>query len=251
VKVWIGVPAYNEAPTLAAVVAGARVYAPVLVVDDGSSDGTADAAWAAGAEVVRHVRRLGKGAALRTAVAALRRRGATHLITLDADGQHAPADIPALLEVARARPRAVVVAGRLPRARPGQPQLPAARRRAVRLASLLVRWSTGLELRDTQSGLRLYPLALFDETATARGGFVFETEILVAAAAHGFEVQEVAATVIPRAGRRSRFRPLVDGVAIGAYLARTTAVAGALGVRRTLARRLPGGRRTELRAPLA
>jgi glycosyltransferase involved in cell wall biosynthesis len=251
VRLWIAVPAYNEAPTLAAVVAGARAFGPVLVVDDGSTDGTADAAREAGAEVVRHPRRLGKGAALRSAVAALRRRGASHVITLDADGQHAPADIPALLAAARARPRALVVAGRLPRTPSGQPPLPPPRRHAVRLAGLLVRWSTGLALRDTQSGLRLYPLAVFDETATARGGFVFETEILVAAAAQGFEILEVAATVIPRAARRSRFRPLLDGAAIGAYLARTTAVAGARGVRRALARRRPGARRRELEAPLA
>lgn len=235
-KLWIAVPAHNEVDTLGAVVAGARAFGPVLVVDDGSTDGSAAAARAAGAEVVRHPRRLGKGAALRTAVAALRRRGASHAVTLDADGQHAPADIAGLLAAAGTRPRVLVVGGRLFPA-PGQPRLPAARRHAVRLASLVVRWSTGLRLRDTQSGLRLYPLAVFDETATSRGGFVFETEILVAAAAEGFEVQEVAATVIPRAARRSRFRPLADGAAIAAYLARTAAVAAALGAGRTLARR--------------
>jgi glycosyltransferase involved in cell wall biosynthesis len=251
VRLWIVVPAYNEAATLGAVVAGARAFGPVLVVDDGSTDGGAAAARAAGAEVVRHARRLGKGAALRTAIAALRRRGATHALTLDADGQHAPADIAALLEAARARPLALVVGGRLGGARSGQPALPPARRHAVRLAGLLVRAATGLALRDTQSGLRLYPLAVFDETATTRGGFVFETEILVAAAARGFEVLEVPATVIPRAARRSRFRPLADGAAIGAYLAGIAVRAGARAGGRALGRRRPGGRRAGLEVPLA
>src|SRR6185295_3405190 len=77
-----------------------------------------------------------------------------------------------------------------------------------------------LPMRDTQSGFRVYPVALFDEVRTRRGGFVFETEILLAAAARGWAVQEVPVAALPRGAERSRFRPLRDGVAIGAFLAR-------------------------------
>src|SRR5204863_9622764 len=84
----IAIPAYDEATTVAGVVAAARLHAPVLVVDDGSTDDTALRAAAAGAEVVRHDARRGKGAALATAFTAARAKGATFAVTLDADGQH-------------------------------------------------------------------------------------------------------------------------------------------------------------------
>src|SRR5919201_801807 len=101
------VPAYDEAATVGAVVRRARTHAPVIVIDDGSRDGTADAAARAGAEVCRHVGRRGKARALLTGVAAARERGATHVVTLDADGQHDPDDLPALLSASG--PRTLVI----------------------------------------------------------------------------------------------------------------------------------------------
>jgi Glycosyl transferase family 2 len=187
----------------------------VLVVDDGSRDGSGAIAEAAGADVVRHARRLGKAQALLTGVAAARRLGTSLIVTLDGDGQHDPATIPALLSAARGVRRGVVVGNRL--AGPGT--LPPTRRNAIRVASFFVRWTSGLTVRDTQSGFRVYPLALFDEARTRHGGFVFETEILLAAAAAGWTVEEVAIAAIPRDGARSRFRPLRDGLAIGTFLA--------------------------------
>ena len=209
------IPAYNEAPTLGAVVAAARAHAPVLVVDDGSDDASAAVAARAGAEVIRHPKRLGKGEAIRTGVAAARRRGATLVVTLDGDGQHDPADLAVVLDAARAAPRAIVVGSRLG----AGAALPADRLNAIRVAGFFVSWASGLTVRDTQSGFRAYPVELFDDVEPRRGGFVFETEVLVAAAARGWRVREVPVTAIPRAARRSRFRPLGDGVAIGAYLA--------------------------------
>jgi len=84
---FVVVPAHDEATTVGEVVRRARLHAPVIVVDDGSTDGTAEAAVAAGADVRRHARRLGKAQALRTGVVAARARGATHVVTLDADNQ--------------------------------------------------------------------------------------------------------------------------------------------------------------------
>ena len=216
---WIVVPIFNEAPTIAAVVAAARAYAPVLVVDDGSSDDGAARARAAGAEVIRHPRRLGKGQALRTGLAATRQRGASHVVTLDGDGQHAPADLPALLAASVRAPHAIVVGGRL-----GEDEMTllSDRVNAIRLASFFVDWASGLRVADTQSGFRVYPARLFDRIRPRRGGFVFETEVLMLAAAAGVPVVEVPVTVIPRAGRRSRFRPVADGIAVGTYVAART-----------------------------
>src|SRR5207244_12731711 len=106
------VPVFNEAERIGAVVAAARAHAPVLVVDDGSDDGSAAAARAAGAEVLRHPRRLGKGQAIRTGVAAARSRRASVVVTLDGDGQHEPGDITALIGAARDAPRAILDRGR-------------------------------------------------------------------------------------------------------------------------------------------
>jgi len=211
----IVIPVFDEATTIERVVAGARAHGPVLVVDDGSRDDSGAVAARAGAEVLRHPRRLGKAQALLTGIAAARRRGASLVVTLDGDGQHDPEAIPALLAAARRAGRAVIVGNRLD----GPGALPAPRRNAIRVASFFTSWTSGQPVQDSQSGFRVYPLALFDEVRTHRGGFVLETEILLAAAAHGWSVEEVSVAARPRAGERSRFRPLRDGVAIGAFLA--------------------------------
>lgn len=213
VNAWIVIPVFNERATVGRVVTAARSYAPVIVVDDGSTDDSAAQARAAGAEVIQHPRRLGKGQALRAGLTVARGRGASHVVTLDGDGQHAPEDVPVLLAVAAREPAALVVGGRLDGA-----GLPVDRLNAIRVAGFFVNWASGLRVRDTQSGFRVYPTGLFDAVRTRRGGFVFETEVLIAAAAAGVVVREVPVTVIPRAGRRSRFHPIADGLAIGGYL---------------------------------
>jgi hypothetical protein len=219
---FIIIPVFDEEATVAAVAAGARRHGPVLVIDDGSRDASGARAAQAGAEVIRHPRRLGKGQALRTGLAAARRRGATHAITLDGDGQHCPHDIAALLAEARRNPGAIIIGSRV--AADGEAVgVSRGRLNAIRVAGFFINWVSGLRLRDTQSGFRVYPLALLDGLDTRHGGFVFETEILIAAAAAGAGVIEVTIDVAARAVRRSRFRPLGDGVAIGAYLTVGTA----------------------------
>ena len=218
---FVVVPAHDEATTVGDVVRRARIHAPVIVVDDGSTDGTAEAAVAAGAAVRRHARRLGKAQALRTGVVAARARGATHVVTLDADGQHDPDDVSTLL--AATAPRTLVVGAR----RTGDGALPAGRAEAIVVAGFFVNWASGLRLADTQSGFRVYPVAIFDEVPARRGGFVFETEVLLAAAARGWLVREVPVRSLPRVAARSRFRPVADGLAIGAYLAGRSLARGA------------------------
>lgn len=213
--VWAVIPALDEAATIASVVGAARAFAPVLVVDDGSRDGTAAVAHAAGAEVIRHERPLGKGAALRTGFAFARARGARWIATLDADCQHDARDLPRLLAAARAMPDAIVVGSRVDDERALSPE----RLSAVRVAAFFTSWAIGLAVRDSQCGFRVYPADLLQEVPVHRGGFVFETEVLLAAAGHGRRIREVPIAARPRAERRSRFRPLRDGVAIAACLA--------------------------------
>lgn len=211
----IAIPAFNEAATVRRVVEAARAYGPVLVIDDGSTDGTGDAARAGGATVIRHPRRRGKGAALATAIGAARDRGAVRLITLDADGQHDATDVPSLLAASLAVPRAVIVGSRIA---DGDTMLPRGRALAIHLAGYWVNWIAGHPVADTQSGFRIYPVALFGEVRLRGGRFVFETAVLVDALERGWAVHEVPIQVVPYAARASRFHPLGDGVAITAYL---------------------------------
>ena len=211
----IAIPAFNEATTVRRVVEAARAYAPVIVIDDGSTDGTGDAARAGGATVIRHDRRRGKGAALATAVEAARERGAVRLVTLDADGQHDPDDVPTLLAASAAAPHGIVVGGRIAE---GDQALPRARALAILLAGYWVNWIAGHPIRDTQSGLRVYPVALFDDVRLRGGRFLFETAVLVDALTRGWSVHEVPIRLVPSAARASRFHPLADGVPIAAFL---------------------------------
>jgi hypothetical protein len=212
----IVIPVLDEARSIGRVVQAARRHGPVLVVDDGSRDDSSAAARAAGAEVLRHGRRLGKAQALLTGVAAARRRGVSLMVTLDGDGQHDPDAIPALLAAARqGGPRTIVVGNRFH----GRGTLPPTRRNAICVATFFAAWTCGHPLADSQSGFRVYPLALFDDVRTRRGGFVFETEILLAGAERGWSIVEVGVPALPRAGARSHFRPIRDGAEIGSFLA--------------------------------
>jgi 2-polyprenyl-6-methoxyphenol hydroxylase-like FAD-dependent oxidoreductase len=211
----IVIPAFDEAPTIAEIVTRARRHGPVLVVDDGSRDGTGARAAEAGADVLRLEPRRGKGEALRAGFAAARARSAERVVTLDGDGQHSPEEIPRLLEAAAGAPRALVVGQRLDREGGAlDPTIPTGRRLANQAAGFFIDWLTGTPLADTQSGFRVYPVALGPVLDACRGGFVLESEVIVRAAEAGWGLAAIPIDAKPAAGRRSRFRPLRDGVAI-------------------------------------
>ena len=220
----IVIPVFNEAATIADLVSRARRHGAVVVVDDGSSDASGAAAAAAGADVLRLPRQRGKGEALRRGFEAALARGAERVVTLDGDGQHDPDEIPLLLEAAAEYPSALVVGGRLGAgavedpAERGYRVIPRARLNAMRVAGFFIDWLTGHALRDTQSGFRVYPQSLLAVAPPRRGGFVLETEMLVRAAALGLPLVETPITAVHHAERRSRFRPLRDGIAVGCYL---------------------------------
>jgi glycosyltransferase involved in cell wall biosynthesis len=151
-KVWVVVAAYNEAAPIARVITDlthSRYH--VVVVDDGSTDGTPHIARAAGAIVFKHPINLGQGAALQTGIDYALSQGAGRLVTFDADGQHNIADIPRLLE-ALTRERADFALGS--RFLGGCSNLPGLRRLVLQAATLFTRLTTGLQLTDTHNGLR-------------------------------------------------------------------------------------------------
>ena len=207
------VPAYDAAASIEAVVRSTRpVLSPVLVVDDGSRDDTAARAAAAGAEVVRHAVNQGKGAALVTAFHHLAARGVDRAVTLDADGQHLPGQIPLLLAAADETPGAIVVGVRRKEG--------FAIKRVARfgnwVADRLLRVIAGQPLPDTQSGFRVYPVAATLALGTRGTRFDFETEVLLRAARAGMAVRGVPVEVYypPIAERVSHYRPWADTLRI-------------------------------------
>jgi hypothetical protein len=97
--------------------------------------------------------------------------------------------------------------------------LPSSRVAAIRVAGFFINWLTGAAVSDTQSGFRVYPAGLIEAVRPRREGFVLESEMLVGAAARGWRLVEVPVAAIHFAERRSRFRPVRDGTAVGTYLA--------------------------------
>ena len=209
------IPAFDEATTIADVVGRALAHGSVIVVDDGSADGSAAKAVAAGARVLRTAGRRGKGSALAMGFAEALALGAQRVVTLDGDGQHDPDDMPRLLAASAAAPRAVIIGSRLA---DGGAGMEPARLQGLRVAGFFIDWLTGQDVGDTQSGFRVYPRALLESVVPRRGGFVFETEMLVRAATAGFAIHEVLLSPGRVAPRPSRFRPLRDGAALTAYL---------------------------------
>lgn len=149
--VYVVIAAYNEAAVIARVVADVRRAGyPVVVVDDGSGDGTALVAQSAGAMVIQHPFNLGQGAALQSAIDFALARGADAIVTFDADGQHKASDIPRLARALRDDVDFVLGSRFLG----GFSLIPPARRLLLRAATLFTRATTGLQVTDTHNGLR-------------------------------------------------------------------------------------------------
>jgi glycosyltransferase involved in cell wall biosynthesis len=208
------IPVHNEALTIASVVLTARVYLPVIVVDDASEDDSGQYAATAGAIVLTLPRHCGKGAALQCGFAEALRRGAIAVVTLDGDGQHDPRDIPRLLAASQCWPESIIIGGRLDSAE----AIPLSRFYAMQVASFWINWLGHCQVRDTQSGFRLYPAAVLCTLPLRHGGFLFESEVLIKAGQAGWGVREIPIRAVYAPGRISHYRPLGDGIPLTAYL---------------------------------
>ena len=200
------IPAFNEAGTIADVIQGlAGSVDHVLVVDDGSTDGTAALARRAGAEVLEYGGNRGKGHAIRSAIAVAIDRGFTHALMLDGDMQHLPSEAPRLLEKAAQSGADVVLGER----RFGRDEMPASRYHANRLGSRVLSWFVGSRFRDTQCGFRVFRLEALRGVSLKARGYDIETEMLVKLARHGATMATVPVTAV-YAGQRSKLRPVRD-----------------------------------------
>lgn len=206
----IVIPAFEAEATLPAVLRSLRGVLPgamVIVVDDGSHDGTADAAAAQAAVVVRLPANEGKGRALASGVRAAVERGASAVVTMDADGQHAAECVPALLAPLIAGSADLVLGAR----RRGAGPMPWPRRLSNWLASTLVSRAIGVRVPDSQSGFRAFTRRVAATVRPAGARYEFETEFLFLAARAGFRVAAVPVPTV-YGGAASHFRYGADTV---------------------------------------
>lgn len=210
------IPVYNHVRNVRQVVQAAVASgAPVIVVDDGSTDGSGDAVdGIPGATLVRHEKNLGKGAAILSGLGKLAALPARFAVTVDADGQHTPDEarglLAALVPKGESSPRVGLVLG----ARSGMTgqAVPWSSRMGRGFSGFWVWTSGGPALSDSQSGFRVYPVAETLALPTKARRFEFEVEVLVRARRAGLPILEVPVSVTyqPPGGRVSHFRPWRD-----------------------------------------
>jgi glycosyltransferase involved in cell wall biosynthesis len=198
------IPAHDEAPRIARVVRSSLEHLGVLVVDDGSSDETAERATQAGAEVLVQRPNQGKGAALRAGFARALADGLDAVVTLDGDGQHDPAELPAFLAAHDAHPDAQLVVGRRDFSR-----MPPVRRLANLLGTIVLSAALGRWIPDNQSGYRLVGRRLMRACLdSTERGFEFEVEMIAICLREGWPIEWVPIRTI-YGDERSHIRPLV------------------------------------------
>jgi glycosyltransferase involved in cell wall biosynthesis len=196
------VPAHDEGPRIAAVVAAARAHLPVLVVDDGSADDTAGRAETAGAAVLRQRPNRGKGAALQAGFRRALDEGWEAVVTLDADGQHDPAEIPRFVAAWRASHPDLVIGRRDFR------RMPPTRRLANEIGGRAFSWAVGRAIPDNQSGYRLLSRRLMVEMIRSEEpGFELEVDMIVVCLRAGWPLAWVPIRTI-YAGEPSHIRPV-------------------------------------------
>jgi glycosyltransferase involved in cell wall biosynthesis len=186
---FIVVPAYEESEVIGETVrtlAGASLH--VIVVDDGSADDTAAVARRNGATVLRHLVNRGQGAALQTGIAFALARGARHIVTFDADGQHGIEAIPALLQPLVDGRAGVVLGSRF---LGDASRVPFTRRVTLRVAVLFTRIVSGIRVTDTHNGLRAFTRAAAERLAIRQDRMAHASEILDQIAAAGQRYVEV------------------------------------------------------------
>jgi glycosyltransferase involved in cell wall biosynthesis len=197
------IPGYNEGPRIGAVVRGALEHLPVIVVDDGSTDDTAARAREAGATVIEQRPNAGKGAALRAGFRWALDAGYDAVLTLDADGQHDPAEIPAFLDAFAAEPPPDLVIGRR-----NFRAMPPIRRLSNTLGGVAFSWAVGRDIRDNQSGYRLIGRRILTATIDSdEGGFEFEVEMITTCIRIGGTIAWVPIRTI-YAGAPSHIKPI-------------------------------------------
>ncbi|MBV9274633.1 MAG: glycosyltransferase family 2 protein [Verrucomicrobia bacterium] len=210
------IPAHNEEPFIGNVVRGLlRHVKQVIVVDDHSVDNTGLAASAAGAVVIRHPKRLGKGAAIKSGLRQAAQESFEFFLFLDGDGQHDPDEAPTFFATASEFETGLIIGNRMTNV----DAMPWARRWTNRFMSWQIGKLCRRELPDSQCGYRMAHRNLLPVLLRSSNGFAFETESLLLAIEAGFLVSFVPVRTIYRA-EQSKIRPARDTLGYARVLTR-------------------------------
>ena len=204
------IPTYNNAATVGKVIEESKLYCKdIFVVNDGSTDNTTAVLESIeGINVISYMPNRGKGHALQCGLNKARECGFDYCITLDADGQHYPSEIPKFIEAVGTNPGSLIIGARNLNAE----NMPGKNTFANKFSNFWFKVETWQTLHDTQSGFRLYPLKEIEKIKLFTGMYEFELEIIVKAAWRGIKVMNIPINVYyPPAGERvSHFKPLRD-----------------------------------------
>jgi glycosyltransferase involved in cell wall biosynthesis len=202
------IPAFDAAKTIGGLIHGVKAQGlPVVVVDDGSTDRTAELASKQGAIVISHLRNQGKGAALRTGFEYALRSRYDGVITMDGDGQHDPGDIPQLVRAGEVQHAGVVLGNRMTNG----VLMPRARRWTNRGMSAVVSLLIRQRIPDSQCGFRFVHTKVLETVRLCGKRFEIETELLLAAAKRRWKIVSVPIRSIYR-DERSHIRPVRDAL---------------------------------------
>ena len=209
-NVYVLIPTYNNATTIAQVIASVNTYTSrILVVNDGSTDSTAEVlAPIKAIELVSYPINKGKGYALRQGFKYLQDKGCKYVITIDSDGQHKPSDLIHFINNIDEHPAAIMMGARDMR----QANVPGKSSFGNKFSNFWFKLQTGIDMPDTQTGYRLYPLYLMKDISLFTNKYELEIEVIVKAAWRGIEVIAVPIDVYypVKEERISHFRPFKD-----------------------------------------
>ena len=205
------IPCLNTEAFISDVVSGAQKHVDqVVVIDDGSLDGTAEAAKAAGALVMSHAEWRGYGAAIKSCFEAGKENGAEILVTLDGDGQHNPDEIPEVIAPILNGQADIVIGSRFLN---GRSDVPRYRIFGIKVITFLFNFASKIKVCDAQSGFRAYSNSVLSTIMTAETGMGISVEILIRARAAGFQIREVATSCQYHPGSSSK-NPVIHGLGV-------------------------------------
>jgi glycosyltransferase involved in cell wall biosynthesis len=180
------IPAYNEAGKIGQVVTSTLLHLPVLVIDDGSIDKSGNVAESKGAKVIYQIRNQGKGVALQKGFEYAIEAGCEAVVTLDADGQHDPEEIPKFIHAYQQNRTDLIIGER------DFSQIPSIRRLANTLGKWSFSWAVGQPIGDNQSGFRLISRRMMEVVlGSQETGFEFEVEMIVVCLKKGYTLDWV------------------------------------------------------------